>query len=158
MVDHTWTANPCDWLPCRHTALPLVGCPQSIVYLHLPVVEGLIFCISATSHLGTSFPLFHARTGAALAIGIVVLPRPRFYQQGRGVGHDPGVPQLSQLLVVRLAVVTKLGGEDRSQLDKEDLYLYPTWVGCAAAVELQTKVIRRKDFTITEKASTRLLC
>ena len=89
---------------------------------------------------------------------IVVLPRPRFYQQGRGVGHDPGVPQLSQLLVVRLAVVTKLGGEDRSQLDKEDLYLYPTWVGCAAAVELQTKVIRRKDFTITEKASTRLLC
>ena len=88
----------------------------------------------------------------------MVLPRPRFYQQGRGVGHDPGVPQLSQLLVVRLAVVTKLGGEDRSQLDKEDLYLYPTWVGCAAAVELQTKVIRRKDFTITEKASTRLLC
>ena len=32
-----------------------------------------------------------------------------------------------------LDVVTKLGGEDRSQLDKEDLYLYPTWVGCAAA-------------------------
>ena len=72
-----------------------------------------------------------------------MLPRHRFYQQGRGVGHDPGVPQLSQLLVVRLAVVTKLGGEDRSQLDKEDLYHYPTWVGCAAAVELQTKVIRR---------------
>ena len=100
--------------------LLLVGCPHSLVYLHHPVVEGLIFCISATPHLGTSFPLFHARTGAALAIGIVVLPRPRFYQQGRGVGHDPGVPQLSQLL------------------DKEDLYLYPTWVGCADAVELQT--------------------
>ena len=54
------TANPCDWLPCRHAALPLVGCPHSLVYLHFPVVEGLIFCISATPHLGTSFPLFHA--------------------------------------------------------------------------------------------------
>ena len=58
--DHTWTANPCDWLPCCHAALLLVGCPHSLVYLHLPVVEGLIFCISATPHLGTSFPLFHA--------------------------------------------------------------------------------------------------
>ena len=57
--DHSWTANPCDWLLCRCAALPLVGCPHSIVYLHLPVVEGLIFCISATPHLGTSFPLFH---------------------------------------------------------------------------------------------------
>ena len=59
--DHSRTANPCDWLLCRRAALPLVGCPHSIVYLHLPVVEGLIFCISATPHLGTSFPLFHAR-------------------------------------------------------------------------------------------------
>ena len=58
--DHSRTANPCDWLLCRRAALPLVGCPHSIVYLHLPVVEGLIFCISATPHLGTSFPLFHA--------------------------------------------------------------------------------------------------
>ena len=58
--DHTQTANPCDWLPCRRVALPLVSCPHSLVYLHLPVVEGLIFCISATPHLGTSFPLFHA--------------------------------------------------------------------------------------------------
>ena len=41
------------------TLLLLVGCPHSLVYLHLPVVEGLIFCISATPHLGTSFPLFH---------------------------------------------------------------------------------------------------
>ena len=57
--DHTWTANPCDWLPCRRAALLLVGYPHSLVYLHLPVVEGLIFCISATPHLGTSFPLFH---------------------------------------------------------------------------------------------------
>ena len=57
--DHSRTANPCDWLLCRRAALPLVGCPHSIVYLHLPVVEGLIFCISATPHLGTSFPLFH---------------------------------------------------------------------------------------------------
>ena len=57
--DHTRTANPCDWLLCRRTALLLVGCPHSLVYLHLPVVEGLIFCISATPHLGTSFPLFH---------------------------------------------------------------------------------------------------
>ena len=24
--DHTRTANPCDWLPCRCAALPLVGC------------------------------------------------------------------------------------------------------------------------------------
>ena len=48
--DHTWTANPCDWLPCCRAALPLVGCPHSLVYLHLPVVEGLIFCISATPH------------------------------------------------------------------------------------------------------------
>ena len=51
-VDHTRT-------PCRHAALLLVGCPLSLVYFHLPVVEGLIFCISATPHLGTSFPLFH---------------------------------------------------------------------------------------------------
>ena len=58
--DHTRTANPCDWLPCRRATLPLVGCPHSRVYLHLPVVEGLIFCISATPHLATPFPLFHA--------------------------------------------------------------------------------------------------
>jgi len=58
-VDHTWTANPCDWLLCCRAALLLVGCSHSLVYLHLPVVEGLIFCISATPHLGTSFPLFH---------------------------------------------------------------------------------------------------
>ena len=57
--DHTRTANPCDWLPCRRATLLLVGCPHSLVYLHLPVVEGLIFCISPTPHLGTSFPLFH---------------------------------------------------------------------------------------------------
>ena len=57
--DHTRTANPCDWLPCRRAALLLVGCPHSLVYLHLPVVEGLIFYISATPYLGTSFPLFH---------------------------------------------------------------------------------------------------
>ena len=57
--DHTRTANPCNWLPCPRAALLLVGCPHSLVYLHLPVVEGLIFCISATPHLGTSFPLFH---------------------------------------------------------------------------------------------------
>ena len=56
---HNRTANLCDWLPCRRAVLPLVGCPHSLVYLHLPVVEGLIFCISATPHLGTSFPLFH---------------------------------------------------------------------------------------------------
>ena len=47
-VDHTRTANPCDWLPCRRAALPLVGCPHSLDYLHLSVFEGLIFCISAT--------------------------------------------------------------------------------------------------------------
>ena len=58
-VDNTWTANPCGWLPCRRATLILVGCPHSLVYLHLPVVEGLIFCISATPNLGTSFPLFH---------------------------------------------------------------------------------------------------
>ena len=40
-------------------ALPLVGCPHSIVYLHLPVVRRLIFCILASPHLGTTFPLFH---------------------------------------------------------------------------------------------------
>ena len=57
--DHSRTANPCDWLLCRRAALPLVGFPHSIVYLHLPVVEGLIFFISVTPHLGTSFPLFH---------------------------------------------------------------------------------------------------
>ena len=56
-VDHTLTANPCDWLQCRRVALLLVGCPHSLVYLHLPVVEGLIFCISATPHLGTSLQL-----------------------------------------------------------------------------------------------------
>ena len=29
------------------------------LFIYIPVVEGLIFCISATPHLGTSFPLFH---------------------------------------------------------------------------------------------------
>ena len=57
--DHTRTANLCDWLPCRRAALLLVRCSHSLLYLYLPVVEGLIFCISATPHLGTSFPLFH---------------------------------------------------------------------------------------------------
>ena len=45
-LNHTQAV--CDWLPCRRAVLPLVGCPHSLVYLHLPVVEGLIFCISAT--------------------------------------------------------------------------------------------------------------
>ena len=58
-ADHICRANPCDWLSCRRAMLPLVGCPQSLVYLHLPVVEGLIFCISAIPHLGKPFPLFH---------------------------------------------------------------------------------------------------
>ena len=43
--DHSRTANPCDWLLCCRAALPLVGCPHSIVYSHLPVVEGLISLI-----------------------------------------------------------------------------------------------------------------
>ena len=55
--DHTRTANPCDWLPCRRAALLLVGCPHSLVYLHLPVVEGLIFCISATPPSGNLLPI-----------------------------------------------------------------------------------------------------
>ena len=42
-VDHIRTANPCDWLLCCRAALLLVGCPHSLVYLHLPVVDGLIF-------------------------------------------------------------------------------------------------------------------
>ena len=46
-------------LPCRTPIGRLY--PLSLLYLHLPVVEGLIFCISATPHLGTSFPLFHDR-------------------------------------------------------------------------------------------------
>ena len=41
--DHIRTANPCDWLLCCRAALLLVGYPHSLVYLHLPVVEGLIF-------------------------------------------------------------------------------------------------------------------
>ena len=62
-------------LDCKYTSLTtpglqicVIGCrvavPRShwsaVCLLHLPVVEGLIFCISATPHLGTSFPLFHA--------------------------------------------------------------------------------------------------
>ena len=65
--DHTRTANLCDWLPCPRAALPLVSCPHSLVYLHHPVVEGLIFCISATLHLGTSFPLFHGSSSYLLS-------------------------------------------------------------------------------------------
>ena len=53
--DHTRTANPCDWLPCCRAVLLLVDCSHSLV-------KGLIFCISATLHLGTSFPLFHDPT------------------------------------------------------------------------------------------------
>ena len=69
--DHTQTANLCDWLPCRRAALLLVGCPHSLLYLHLPVVEGLIFCISATPHLGTSFPL---HSSMHLSILFIILP------------------------------------------------------------------------------------
>ena len=61
-VNHIRTANSPDWLLCGRAALQLVGCPHSLVYLHLPVVEGLIFCISATPHQRTSFPLFHAQS------------------------------------------------------------------------------------------------
>ena len=46
--------------------------------LHLPVVEGLIFCISATPNLGTSFPLFHAAP-------------PHLAAHPAGVGLDAGV-------------------------------------------------------------------
>ena len=56
----------------------MVGCPHSLVYLHLPVVEGLIFCISATPNLGTSFPLFHAAP-------------PHLAAHPAGVGLDAGV-------------------------------------------------------------------
>ena len=72
-VDHIQTANPCDWLPCRRAVLLLVGCPHSLVYLHLPVVEGLIFCISATPHLGTSFPLFHGKNGLPSMQALLIL-------------------------------------------------------------------------------------
>ena len=82
--DHSRTANPCDWLLCRRAALPLVGCPHSIVYLHLPVVEGLIFCISATPHLETSFPLFH---------GLPAKPGAMFMSSMPAVGSVP--PHLS---------------------------------------------------------------
>ena len=34
-VDHTRTANPCDWLLCCRASLLLVGCPHSLVYFHL---------------------------------------------------------------------------------------------------------------------------
>ena len=30
--EHTLTANPCDWLPCRRTMLPLIGCPNSLFW------------------------------------------------------------------------------------------------------------------------------
>ena len=42
--------------------------------LHLPVVEGLIFCISATPHLGTSFPFFHGAVPADIRVKYVYLP------------------------------------------------------------------------------------
>ena len=48
---------------CRAPIGRLSPLPCLITWLlhvcYLPVVEGLIFCISATPHLGTSFPLFH---------------------------------------------------------------------------------------------------
>ena len=59
---------------CKYTSsttprlqISVIGCrvavPRShwsaVCLLHLPVVVGLILCISATPHLGTSFPLFH---------------------------------------------------------------------------------------------------
>ena len=37
------------------------------------VVEGLIFCISATPHLGTSFPLFHEKPPSPLLNNLTVL-------------------------------------------------------------------------------------
>ena len=46
-----WTAVP----------TPLFDSTAAACLLHLPVVEGLIFCISATPHLETSFPLFHGQ-------------------------------------------------------------------------------------------------
>ena len=56
-------------------------------------------------------------------------------QRGRGVGLDPCVPQLRQLLVVRLAVVAELGGEGRGQLEEGDLD--PVHLGVAVQ-QLQT--------------------
>ena len=60
----------------------VIGCrvavPRShwsaVCLLHLPVVEGLIFCISGTPHLGTSFPLFHA----SIDYRICLLPTPLY--------------------------------------------------------------------------------
>ena len=55
----------------------LVAVPRShwsaACLLHLPVVKGLIFCISATPHLRTSFPLFHAHIPYDLCVPISCL-------------------------------------------------------------------------------------
>ena len=49
--------RPCDWLQYRLAALPLISCPHSLVYLHLPVVKGLNFCISANPPSGNLLPI-----------------------------------------------------------------------------------------------------
>ena len=65
----------------------------NIFYLHLPVVEGLIFCILATPHLGTSFPLFHGHT-PHLVPGRSVLQVAQLQERVEGgggggrLGHD----------------------------------------------------------------------
>ena len=55
--DHTWTANPCDWLPCR----PPIGrlSPLSCLFTS-PSCWGTHFLYLSNPRLGTSFPLFHA--------------------------------------------------------------------------------------------------
>ena len=57
---------------------PLFDNTAAACLLHLPVVEGLIFCISVTPHLGTSFPLFHGKEDFSftrvLILGIVHFP------------------------------------------------------------------------------------
>ena len=51
MLRSHWSAVP----------TPLFDNTAAACLLYLPVVEGLIFCISATPHLRTSFPLFHGK-------------------------------------------------------------------------------------------------
>ena len=50
MLRSHWSAVP----------TPLFDNTAAACLLHLQFVEGFIFCISATPHLETSFPLFHA--------------------------------------------------------------------------------------------------
>ena len=71
-VDHTRTANPCDWLPCHHATLPLVGCPHStLLFIYISQLLWDLFSVSQQPPIWEPPPLFHGTGPRDLYIHIL---------------------------------------------------------------------------------------